>query len=122
MDQVEAATFASRWASAWNDRDVEAVVSHFTDDVVFTSPLADRVVPGSGVVISGKEALRRYWTEALRLNPGLNFEILGAYWGVDTLVIRFRTQDGADRCEILMFRGGLVQAGHGTYAASPADE
>jgi SnoaL-like domain len=108
--------FARRWVRAWNDRDVEAVLSHFAEDAVFSSPLADRVVPGSGGVICGKEALRRYWTEALRHNPGLHFELLGVYFGVDLLVIRFRNQEGIDRCEILTFSGGLVRTGHGTFA------
>jgi uncharacterized protein (TIGR02246 family) len=116
MGQQEAADFARDWVTAWNDRDVEAVLSHFADDAVFTSPLADRVVLGSGGVIRGKEALRHYWTEALRHNPELRFELLGVYIGVDTLVIRFRTQDGADRGEVLTFSGGLVRTGHGTYA------
>ena len=118
MEQQEAAAFARRWVTAWNDRDVEAVLSHFADDAVFTSPLADRVVPGSGGVIRGKDALRRYWIEALRLNPGLHFELLGVYFGVDALVIRFRTQDGTDRCEVLAFSGGLVRSGQGTYATT----
>lgn len=103
---------------SWNGRDVEAVLSSFADDVVFTSPLAERVVPGSGGVIRGKEALRHYWTEALRHNPGLHFELLGVYMGVDTLVIRFRTQEGTDRSEVLTFSGGLVRTGHGTYAVT----
>jgi hypothetical protein len=107
VDQEGAARFARRWVKDWNGRDVEAVLSHFADDAVFTSPLADRAVPGSGGVISGKEALRHYWTEALRHNPGLHFQLLGAYAGVDTLVIRFRTQGGTDRCEVLTFSGGL---------------
>lgn len=117
MEQEEAAAFARRWVMAWNDRDVEAVLIHFADDAVFTSPLADRVVPGSGGVICGKQALRRYWTEALQRNPRLHFELLGAYFGVDVLVIRFRTQEGTDRCEVLAFSGRLVRAGYGTYAA-----
>ena len=116
VEQLEAKTFARRWVEAWNDRDVEAVLGHFADDAVFTSPLAGRVVPGSAGVLRGKEALREYWTEALRLSAQLHFDLVGVYSGVSTLVIRFRTQDGADRCEVLTFSGGLVQSGHGTYA------
>jgi hypothetical protein len=115
VDTEQAAGFAHRWVEAWNGRDVDAVLSHFADDAVFTSPLADRVLPGSGGVIHGKEALRHYWTEALRHNPELRFELLGVYFGVDTLVIRFRNQEGVDRCEVLTFSGGLVRTGHGTY-------
>jgi ketosteroid isomerase-like protein len=36
----EAAGFAEEWSAAWNRRDVDAVLAHFHDDVVFTSPYA----------------------------------------------------------------------------------
>jgi hypothetical protein len=117
MTGDEAAEFAGRWVAAWNSGDIEAVLAHFAQDAVFTSPLADRVVPGSGGVIRGKDALRHYWTTALTMNPRLHFDLLGVYWGVGTIVIRFRTQDGADRCEVLTFANGLVTTGHGTYLA-----
>ena len=42
--------FSAEWVAAWNARDVEAVLSHFHDDVVFTSPTAARVVPADSVV------------------------------------------------------------------------
>jgi hypothetical protein len=118
MTSEEAQAFADRWVRAWNDRDVEAVLVHFDDDVTFTSPLAATVIPGSGGVIRGKESLRRYWNEALRHNPELHFTLAGVYSGVNTLVIHFQNQEGTDRCEVLMFGSGLVQAGHGTYSAA----
>jgi hypothetical protein len=118
MTDDEAAAFARSWVKAWNDRDVEEVLSHFADDALFTSPVAAEVVPGSDGVICGKESLRRYWNQALQRNSGLHFELLGVYFGVDTLVIRFRNQEGIDRCEVLTFSSGLVQTGHGTYPAA----
>ena len=45
-------------------RDVEAVLAHFHDDVVFSSPIAARLLPDSLGVVRGKEALRHYWTAA----------------------------------------------------------
>lgn len=117
MDHGEAMAFAEHWVKAWNDHDVEAVLAHFADDAVFTSPLATRLFPGSGGVLRGKDALRQYWTAGVRGNPALRFELLGVYAGVDTLVIRFRNEQGADRCEVLTFDGGLVATGHGTFLA-----
>lgn len=32
--------FAAQWIANWNARDVEAVLSHFRDDCVFVSPVA----------------------------------------------------------------------------------
>jgi ketosteroid isomerase-like protein len=113
----EAAAFAEQCAKDWNSHDIEAVLSHFADDVVFTSPLAGQLFPESGGVMRGKDALRRYWSEGVRRNPALRFEVRGVYAGVDTVVIRFRTEQGADRCEVLTFAAGLVRTGHGTFQA-----
>ncbi|HTN14377.1 MAG TPA: nuclear transport factor 2 family protein [Sphingomonadaceae bacterium] len=43
------ADFARRWTDAWNAHDVDAVLELFHRDVVFSSPQAARIVPGSGV-------------------------------------------------------------------------
>lgn len=118
MNQIDAVAFAERWLKDWNDHDIEAVLTHFADDAVFTSPLAQRLFPESGGVLRGKDALRRYWAEGLRQGPGLRFELLGVYAGIDTIVIRFRNERGADRCEVLTFEEGLVRAGHGTSLAA----
>ena len=118
MDHDEAAAYAGQWAKDWNNHDVEALLGHFADDVVFTSPLAGRLFPETGGVIRGKDAMRRYWDEGVRRNPALRFEVLGVYAGVDTIVIRFRTEQGTEGCEVLTFDAGLVRTGHGTYPAT----
>jgi ketosteroid isomerase-like protein len=118
VNHSEAMAFAERWVQAWNDHDVEAVLAHFADDAVFTSPVATRIFPDSGGVVRGKDALRQYWTAGVQGNPALRFELLGVYAGVDTLVIRFRNEQGADRLEVLTFDGDLVRTGHGTFLAS----
>ena len=77
----EPGTFAEEWSAAWNRRDVEDVLAHFHDDVVFSSPVAAEMVPGSGGVVRGKAALRDYWTTALAALPELRFEVVGVYQG-----------------------------------------
>ena len=59
MPTPEPQRFADEWVRAWNSHDVEAVLAHFHDDVVFTSPVAARVLPESMGVVRGKSALRR---------------------------------------------------------------
>ena len=112
---VDPAAFAAEWIAAWNARDVEAVLSHYADDVVFTSPTALLFVPESGGTIRGKNALRSYWTVALQANPALRFELVGVYVGVDTIVLHYRNQTGAEVNEVLTFRDGLVVVGHATH-------
>jgi hypothetical protein len=119
MDIVEAQIFADQWVKDWNAHDVDALVEHFTDDVVFTSPVAVRILGGDGV-IRGREALRKYWSEGVRLIPDLHFDIQALYVGIDTLVINYRNQSGGLVNEVLTFDGPLVKEGHGTYLA-PAE-
>jgi hypothetical protein len=107
--------FAEKWSAAWNQRDVEAVLTHFHDDVVFTSPFAAEIVPDSAGVVHGKPALREYWIAALALIPDLRFDIVGVYQGESVLVINYRNHWGALVNEVLEFDGARVRRGHGTY-------
>lgn len=107
-------TFSIDWVTAWNAHDIEAVLLHFDDDVVFTSPTAARVVPASGGVVRGKDALRAYWTEGLRLVPDLHFTVERVSAGVSVLVITYRNQAGGVVDEVLVFSDGIVVEGHAT--------
>jgi ketosteroid isomerase-like protein len=109
-------SYAEQWVQAWNAHDIEAVLDHFSDDVVFTSPVAARVVPDSGGVVRGKAALRDYWTTAISQQANLHFELIGVYTGESTLVINYRNHRGQLVNEVLSFGAdGLVREGHGTY-------
>ena len=81
MTRDQAAAFAAAWAAAWNERAVERVLSHFDDDVSFTSPTALSVV-GAGTV-RGKQALRAYWNAALARIGSLRFTVDRITWDPD---------------------------------------
>ena len=117
MDSVNAIEFGREWEAAWNRRDVEAILKHFHDDVVFTSPVAKQIGFAEDGTVNGKDALRRYWTAALAQNPDLRFQVTKVYQGTNSLVIAFKNQKGIDRVEVLTFRHGLVIEGHGLFAA-----
>lgn len=115
MPTPQPQAFADTWVAAWNAHDVEAVLAHFHDDVVFSSPVAARVVPESRGVVRGKAALRDYWTTALARMPDLHFDVLAVYRGESSLVINYRNHLGGLVNEVLIFDGELVREGHGTY-------
>ncbi|MCG7596400.1 nuclear transport factor 2 family protein [Mycobacterium sp. PSTR-4-N] len=114
MDR-DAETFSRQWVDAWNAHDVERVLDHFDDAVVFTSPVAAQVLPTTGGRVAGKEALREYWVRALELHPDLHFTVEAVYEGVDVMVINYRNQRGGLVSEVLRFAGDRIVEGHGTY-------
>jgi len=115
MDHDTARQFAAQWLDGWNSHDLDAVLGHFADRVVFSSPMAAQLLEGSDGIIRGKAALRAYWAEGLRRIPELHFEIEALYVGVHTLVINYRNHAGCLVNEVLIFDGALVVEGHGTY-------
>ena len=72
MTAEDTKRFAVRWAEAWNNRDIESVLEHFDQNVVFTSP--------SALAVHGKEELRAYWTEALSRIRSLRFIVNRVVW------------------------------------------
>ena len=82
MTHDEARGFAEDWAAAWNELAVERVLSHFDENVSFTSPTA-RAVMGVATV-SGKQALREYWTTALARIESLRFAVDRVLWDAGT--------------------------------------
>jgi ketosteroid isomerase-like protein len=115
MDHQQAQRFVESWADAWNAHDVDAVLDHFADDAVFSSPVAAQLLGDSDGVLRGKRAIRDYWRRGVDLIPDLHFEVVGVYLGLSTLVINYRNQKGGLVNEVLIFDGSLVVSGHGTY-------
>lgn len=101
MDVNERETFAKDWLRGWNERDLERILSHYTDDVEFQSPLAVHLLGETSRVIKGKKDLTHYFKTALESAPGkIELELLNVFHGVDTLVVHFQSK--THKCAELM--------------------
>lgn len=116
MDPEFALRFAEEWQAAWNSHDVERLLVHYTDDVVFQSPYIVHRFQDPAGEVRGKEALRTYWETGLEQQSDLHFTVDDVRVSVDTVVINYRNQYGHSVSEVLRFRGELVSWGCGAYA------
>lgn len=103
MNAARAAEFAAEWVSAWNAHDLDRILSHYADDIVFLSPVAKKRM-GNGRV-TGIDALRSYWSLGLSSQPDLKFELKQALAGHDTVTLIYRNHRGQDAAEALEFNG-----------------
>lgn len=116
MNVMDAEVFAQQWAEAWNAHDLDAVLAHFTEDAVFTSPLAAAIMPESRGVLRGKNAIDAYWRLGLEKIPDLHFTVIHVYTGLETVVINYSNQAGNLVNEVLhLNEHGLIDRGDGTY-------
>lgn len=116
--------FARNWVAAWNRRDVECVLQHFTDDAVFISPVAARYA--GSAEIKGKSELSKYWHAALRQLSTLEFALDYASWDAERRelnVVYLSDLNGVRRrsCEIMTFNAdGCQVRGEAMYGAEMA--
>ena len=104
---MDAAAFAHAWEAAWNSHDLDRILAHYAEDVVFRSRKAVDLV-GAGEV-RGKPALRAYWEKALKQQPDLHFTVQTVYAGQAMMVITYTNHKGVAAAETLRFRAdGLV--------------
>src|SRR4029079_11650183 len=94
MTEAEAQEFALEWIAAWNSRDLECILDHYSEDVEITSPLAESFLgPGRGTV-RGKSAARAYWGPALARYPDLHFVLFRAYAGARSVLLHYQSVQG----------------------------
>lgn len=102
-DRNFAERFAREWAQAWNDRDIEAILRHYTDDVVFHSPRIALVLGSDKPSVEGKDALRAYWMAALEKASSLYFEVDRVFIGADALTILYTNHRDETVAETFIF-------------------
>src|SRR5690606_2391098 len=81
IEKGAAEAFVRDWIAAWNDRDLDAVLEHYSEDVELHSPRIATVTGREEAFVSGKTALAAYWRKALEDAPELNFILERVYVG-----------------------------------------
>jgi len=111
MTQNEADAFAASWLSAWNSHDLDRIMRHYAEDVVFTSPFIQRLLNDPSGTVRGSPALREYFKRGLAAYPELSFEPEAAIPGVDSVVLLYRSVNRLRAAEVMTLdpSGRVVQ-------------
>jgi len=97
------AEFAHHWIAAWNSHDLDAIISHYAEEVVLTSPVAARILNTPSGTVQGKNALRNYFSRGLEAYPNLHFELLDVMRGLRSAVLCYLNQNGTKTAEFMEF-------------------
>lgn len=87
MDSLLANEFARHWVDAWNSHDLDAILSHYTDDFEMSSPVIVNTMNEPSGKLKGKGSIRIYWSAALEKYPDLRFEKLHVLVGTGSVTI-----------------------------------
>lgn len=111
IDKTFADRFAADWIDAWNNHDLDRILSHYTDDFEMSSPAIIAIAGEPSGILKGKDAVGAYWTKALHLFPDLRFELAATLVGIDSITLCYNGVRGL-AAEVFRFNreGKIVRA------------
>lgn len=112
IETAFAERFAHEWVEAWNSHDLEAVLSHYSDDFEMSSPFIIAFSPESGGTLRGKEAVAQYWAVVLEKFSDLHFVLDSVFVGADSIALTYTSVLGKKAVEVFFFdkNGKVVKA------------
>lgn len=127
MSLSRAHAIAEDWVSAWNARDLDRILSHYAEDVTFSSPtVVTRYGEPSGV-LHGKSALREHFRRGLEaFGEDVRFNIVDILCGINGYTVYYARETGATVVDTVIVdssgRGVQVHAHyHAAQQISPAE-
>ena len=119
IEQQTARLFAKEWIAAWNSHNLERILGHYTDDITMETPMALKLVPETGGIVKGKEAIRAYWEIGLEKIPGLFFELHEVLTSINGVTLYYTNRATGRRTAEVLFlsEAGKVYKAYAFYSA-----
>lgn len=115
--RADAERLAAHWIAAWNAHDLDAILSHYADDVEVASPVVAQLLGTPDGRVVGKPALRAYFARGLAAFPDLRFDLKQVLVGTDTVVLYYANQRGTHTAEVMeLDAAGRVKRMRATYS------
>jgi hypothetical protein len=109
IDQQQAERFGRTWIEAWNRHDLNGIMAHYADDVVFASPFVTILINEPDGTLHSASALRAYFSKGLAVYPELRFELLDVLTGVTSVTLYYRSVKGKLAAEVMSLNAeGLI--------------
>jgi len=108
---LNAKEFAADWIAAWNSHNLDAILSHYSTDVVLTSPVAAKILNDPSGTVRGKAALQNYFKLGFEAYPNLRFDLQDVMQGLSSVVLCYINQKGTKTAEFMEFdkRGEVIR-------------
>jgi len=107
--------FSLEWVEAWNEHDLDKIMTHYAEAFEMTSPVIKQIMNEPTGKIKGKKEIRAYWEKALKMNPNLHFEIIKSFSGANSVVIHYKGHRGLSAETFFFNSEGKVISAHAHY-------
>jgi hypothetical protein len=114
MNTENLQSIAFKWFDAFNNHNLEQLLSLYDDDAEHYSPKLKIHKPETNGLIIGKQALREWWQDAFDRLPSLNYKVTSLTANSDRIFMEYiRTVSGESEmliAEVLIIRENKIVA------------
>ncbi len=100
------------WIEAFNEHDIEKLLSLYHEDADHYSPKLKVLQPETKGVIKGKEAMRKWWGDSFKRFPELNYELVSLTVNNEYVMMiykrRVKTEEETEVKEMLHIIDGAI--------------
>jgi ketosteroid isomerase-like protein len=109
------------WIAAWNARDLERVLTLYSEDFEMTSEHIHAMGFDPSGTLRGKEHIRVFWAKALEHVPNLRFELIDLVVSPDSVVVFYQNERGRKVGEFLRLDAqGKIAQSSANYGPPPS--
>jgi hypothetical protein len=101
VNDLNIKTLALDWIAAWNKRDIDKIMYHYADNVIFYSPTVIKRWNSPEGKIEGKSKLKEHFLKGFELVPNLHFEYLDLLYGIDGMTIIYKRESGVLAADVV---------------------
>lgn len=102
ITKEKAQDLAQDWIDAWNSHDIDQILGHYSEEIVFTSPFIVKLLGEDSGTIKGKAELKSYFLKGLEAYPDLNFELYQVLTGVESITLYYKTVNDMLAAEVMV--------------------
>jgi hypothetical protein len=95
---MKASEFAASWVEAWNSRNLDCIIEHYSEDVVLSSCLVRTIGGVNSDTIRGGLALRSFFSAVLRRFPSASLRLRAVYSYDEGVVLLYDSVKGLLAC------------------------
>jgi ketosteroid isomerase-like protein len=96
---------ANGWINAWNSGNLELLLDHYAEDVIFYSSAATRRWNTADGKITGKKALENHFRKAFEEVPGMKLTFKNLLLGAGSAVLLYQRETGDMAADVVLFDG-----------------
>jgi hypothetical protein len=102
-DKKELKKAALQWIHDWNHRNINNIMDHYADDVMFYSPTVIRRWNKPEGKLEGKVSLEQHFKKGLEEMPDIHFEFHSILYGLNSIILFYKRETGILAADVVTF-------------------